>query len=303
MADNRYSWLDGAAAEHLLRGETADALAAVGPDDVWAREQVRRLGAAVESVAELPPVVLSGERELPGEAAAVQAFRRARQGSGRSARSRRSWSLPIARPLLAGLGVTLSAALVGGAALAAAKLPEPFGNSWSPASPGGTVSAVGTPAVTSTASPSVLPSREHENGGRSVTGAEGDPHERKHGPAKRSHPPVPGKPGGGPTGSAGAAVDADVCREYRDGTLDAKHRAALEKAAGGPEALERQCDEVLADVPGNGGESRSGKGAEHSESPTPEPTESGGSSSTPSPMVSVPVDRDTLSLAPGTLLL
>ncbi|MCX5194840.1 hypothetical protein OOK31_13180 [Streptomyces sp. NBC_00249] len=71
MADEHKGWLDGAAADRLLRGETA------GPaqgDDRRARAEAARLRAALDALA--PPRHAGGE--LPGEAAALAAFRAAR---------------------------------------------------------------------------------------------------------------------------------------------------------------------------------------------------------------------------------
>ncbi|MFE2555402.1 hypothetical protein ACFXGT_05105 [Streptomyces sp. NPDC059352] len=76
MADERYQWLDQEAAERLLRGEPVDAL------DDPARSEVRRLAEALESARKHatvpgPRAARAGGVELPGEAAALAAFRRA----------------------------------------------------------------------------------------------------------------------------------------------------------------------------------------------------------------------------------
>ncbi|MEV0412036.1 hypothetical protein AB0I68_14850 [Streptomyces sp. NPDC050448] len=73
MADERNRWLDKAAAERVLRGGPA----APGADR-RAREAEARLRAALDMLAEPQPP--SGV-ELPGEAAAVAAFRAARGGA------------------------------------------------------------------------------------------------------------------------------------------------------------------------------------------------------------------------------
>ncbi|MBT2445743.1 hypothetical protein J7F03_01295 [Streptomyces sp. ISL-43] len=70
MADERDRWLDKAAADRLLRGEPA----APGAEH-HARARAERLRAALDALAEAPPTVAG---ELPGEAAAVAAFRAAR---------------------------------------------------------------------------------------------------------------------------------------------------------------------------------------------------------------------------------
>ncbi|MEW1633830.1 hypothetical protein AB0469_07140 [Streptomyces sp. NPDC093801] len=71
MADEHKAWLDGATAEELLRGRAAGP---VGPGaDPRARAGAERLRAALDALT--PPPAGSGE--LPGEAAAVAAFRAA----------------------------------------------------------------------------------------------------------------------------------------------------------------------------------------------------------------------------------
>ncbi|MFD4049993.1 hypothetical protein ACFWSF_31295, partial [Streptomyces sp. NPDC058611] len=71
MADERNRWLDRAAADRLLRGEPAEP---VGPSaDPRARGEAARLRAALDALAERP----AARGELPGEAAAVAAFRTA----------------------------------------------------------------------------------------------------------------------------------------------------------------------------------------------------------------------------------
>ncbi|MEU9146422.1 hypothetical protein [Streptomyces sp. NPDC048349] len=71
MADEHDRWLDRAAAERLLRGEPVEP---VGPAaDPRARREAARLRAALDSLG--PAAAAAGE--LPGEAAAVAAFRAA----------------------------------------------------------------------------------------------------------------------------------------------------------------------------------------------------------------------------------
>ncbi|MDX3535516.1 hypothetical protein PV721_14305 [Streptomyces sp. MB09-01] len=86
MADERNRWLDQAAAERLLRGEPAEPVGPAGAEP-RARVEAARLRAALDALetlgtgGELP----SPGTELPGEAAAVAAFRTARTAAGRSA--------------------------------------------------------------------------------------------------------------------------------------------------------------------------------------------------------------------------
>nr|WSX50158.1 hypothetical protein OG409_15135 [Streptomyces sp. NBC_00974] len=70
MADERDRWLDKAAADRLLRGEPA-----VPAAEHLARARADRLRAALDALSERPP---SCAGELPGEAAALAAFRAAR---------------------------------------------------------------------------------------------------------------------------------------------------------------------------------------------------------------------------------
>ncbi|MFJ5551984.1 hypothetical protein [Streptomyces sp. NPDC093225] len=92
MADDRYGWLDRAAAEQLLRGgpvlpgdggpagTAADRTAGTRTArDDRARSDAERLAEALDSL--VPPTRL--DTELPGEAAALAAFRSARAGEAR----------------------------------------------------------------------------------------------------------------------------------------------------------------------------------------------------------------------------
>ncbi|MBT2480903.1 hypothetical protein [Streptomyces sp. ISL-94] len=82
MADERDRWLDGAAAERLLRGEPVEP---VGPAaDPRARREAARLRAALDSLDALGAPAPAGA-ELPGEAAALAAFRAARGTAGPAA--------------------------------------------------------------------------------------------------------------------------------------------------------------------------------------------------------------------------
>ncbi len=69
MADERYRWLDAEAAERLLSGESPQA---AGPP---AGDQAERLAGVLRALSAPPP---TDEGELPGEAAALAAFRKSR---------------------------------------------------------------------------------------------------------------------------------------------------------------------------------------------------------------------------------
>ncbi|MEV7088878.1 hypothetical protein AB0O07_23830 [Streptomyces sp. NPDC093085] len=76
MADERDTWLDKDAAERLLRGEPVEAL------DEGARARRERLSGAL---ADISAVTYANDTELPGEAAALAAFRAAGAGGAAGA--------------------------------------------------------------------------------------------------------------------------------------------------------------------------------------------------------------------------
>ncbi|MFD8555115.1 hypothetical protein ACFV08_26830, partial [Streptomyces fradiae] len=130
MADERNEWLDHEAAERLLRGEPVDA------DDDYTRWQAERLSRALDSARGVPlPAGPSGE--LPGEEAALTAFRAARAGRAAAPRAgagsdlgsvriggaprpaRRSGPRGWLRPARWGLAASVAGLAVGGVAGAA----------------------------------------------------------------------------------------------------------------------------------------------------------------------------------------
>ncbi|MEU3252737.1 hypothetical protein [Streptomyces sp. NPDC006997] len=262
MADEQYRWLDRDTAERLLRGEPLDT---VGAD---AGEPARRLAEALGAIS--PPTPLTSG-ELPGEEAALAAFRQVRaeragqraalgasdpaarpadvglvRAEGHRAVPRRPrWS----RPLRFGLAATLTVGMVGGVAVAAGTgvLPTPFEDG-APA-PASSVSAAVTPER-----PLVPPSSDGTHRGGTGTAAPGDGATASTPGASRepagkgdTGDPAGGDrattPGGWP--SASAAVTS-ACRDLRDGkSLDASRRRALEGAAGGPSRVPKFCDHAL----------------------------------------------------------
>ncbi|WP_051813380.1 hypothetical protein [Streptomyces sp. NRRL S-340] len=73
MADEQYRWLDRDTAERLLRGEPPDTA------DVTVRDQAQRLADVLRTLSAAPAVPPSdAAAELPGEAAALAAFRKVR---------------------------------------------------------------------------------------------------------------------------------------------------------------------------------------------------------------------------------
>ncbi|MFF0272272.1 hypothetical protein [Streptomyces sp. NPDC004330] len=133
MADERYQWLDQETAERLLRGEPVDAV------DDRARSRAERLAEALDAARtpDTPPA--AARTELPGEAAALAAFRAAqadRAASGAvagpaTARTEhaelgrvRLAPVPVRRPrwgrsLRYGIAAAVTAVTVGGVAVAA----------------------------------------------------------------------------------------------------------------------------------------------------------------------------------------
>ncbi|MEV6318412.1 hypothetical protein [Streptomyces sp. NPDC051776] len=191
MADDRYKWLDQDAAERLLRGEPADA--AVGPHDAFSRAQAERLAEALADVLlEAGALGAPGAAhrtavgEMPGEAAATAAFRKAveaRNGAAHSGstrdkvgslgtvrHSRRGahaadttqiirlarpqWPARMGRSLRAGVAVAMAGCVLGGVAVAAGSgaLPAPFGGGDGERLPAESVSAGATGEALSTPS-------------------------------------------------------------------------------------------------------------------------------------------------------
>ncbi|PZT68738.1 hypothetical protein DN402_13640 [Streptomyces sp. SW4] len=161
MADEQDRWLDRRTAELLLRGTSPDAV------DPAARQRAERLAATLAALTPVPPPT---SEELPGEAAALAAFRKARAeradardgmpaalADGSGARPRDAGLVRIGgpgdapapprrwRPLRLALAASLTVGLIGGAAAAAGTgvLPTPFGGD--EPTPGASVSAAVSP--------------------------------------------------------------------------------------------------------------------------------------------------------------
>ncbi|NEC91506.1 hypothetical protein [Streptomyces sp. SID12501] len=278
--DDPYRWLDRAAAERLLSGEPLEpSLESVSPE---ARDQAELLAKTLGALSvDTPP----GSAELPGEAAALAAFRKARPapdvttvapatatpsasdlgsdmglvrvgGFGRSGASHRRGARAArwGRPLRLGLGAALTVGMVGSVAMAAGVgvLPNPFGGH-EPGRPAATVSADA--------------SRDPMLGSPSpdVTGGKGVPSLRPDSTAGGSFDK--GTAGGdepedSPTGTGqGSRTDPDLpgdrrsalalsCRDIRSGKkLEAERRRALEKAAKGSKKVSQYCEDTLRDEP------------------------------------------------------
>ncbi|MFF1303139.1 hypothetical protein [Streptomyces sp. NPDC058307] len=258
MADESYGWLDLETAERLLRGESLEAV------DEAARDQAERLAKTLDALT-VEPAPTSGE--LPGEEAALAAFRKVRAdraddwvsppvpgrrpaqaGSGdaglvrigapdgRSGRARRR------RPAHLGLAAVLAVGMVGGVAVAAGFGVLPHVGDGEP-EPASTVSAAATPdrpgVSPSTPAPQVAPSPEGSPSGGtgSRDTARGD----------TGAVPDTGSEGRGvrPRGDGNAAAPA--CRDLRAGKkLDPLRKRSLEGAAGGTSRVWTYCKGVLS---------------------------------------------------------
>ncbi|MGW2478911.1 hypothetical protein ACWCWQ_03610 [Streptomyces sp. NPDC001571] len=278
MADERHEWLDGDAAERLLRGEEVE------PGDERARAEADRLTALLRSLGPAEPATT----ELPGEEAALAAFRKARpEGTAYDGealgvvRVGRVAELPGAprrrrfAPVRLGLAAALACCAIGGVAVAAGTgvLPGPFASDGQDPVPASTVSAAVTPGPVATSPTHSLPPGS-PSPDRAVpsfgTPAPGDPtHRASPGGAATGGTSDPGRkdpdPTSGPGGDEGGAGGSDgnrwlartteACREYRSGKLDSNKRRDLESEAHGSAALKGFCDLVLDGKPGksNGG--------------------------------------------------
>ncbi|WP_427166236.1 hypothetical protein ACQF4J_18995 [Streptomyces sp. C1-1] len=260
MADEQYTWLDRATAEALLRGESLEAV------DAAARDQAERLAKTLEALTAEPPPTGA---ELPGEAAALAAFRAAREdapaersdaGHRAGAHASDAGLVRIGGPVPDGrrarrgrsarfvLTAVLAAGMVGGVAYAVTSgvLPTPFGGDPGPAA---SVTAPATPSPLVSSSPHGLAGKPSPDGS---TGG---------GPA------TPGNtPGHRPSATPGAEDGGwwrrqapSACRDaLRGRELTGDRRQALENAAGGysPDRVLKYCRNVLAGTPGAFGDGK-----------------------------------------------
>ncbi|MFE6405711.1 hypothetical protein ACFVOR_02110 [Streptomyces sp. NPDC057837] len=251
MADEQYRWLDRETAERLLSGEPPEAV------DGAHRGEAERLARTLDALSASPPPT---SEELPGEAAALAAFRKARAeradaaadsaaparasaagaadaglvrigtargtGPGGARRSRRF------RPARLALAASLAVGMAGGVAAVAATgvLGTPFGGDES--DPGSSASATVTPPERPLVSPSptgggqggAAPGDDAPNS--AATGGTGDSGEG-------TREDTAGKPGTGADRPGSHAEITEACRDLRAGLrLDDDRRSALRDAAG-----------------------------------------------------------------------
>lgn len=271
MADKQYGWLDRETAERLLRGESLD-----NAVDAAARDDAELLAKTLGALSVEPPM---SSTELPGEAAALAAFRKvhadrataAASGQAPSAASRHTFSADAGlirigapghraprprrrRPVRIGLAAVVAFGMVGGVVVAAATgvLPKPFGEDGP--RPGASVSAAVTPDRP-LVSPSPDDAAEGEptpDGSAGASPDQGTPRTDAGGAPSAD----PGADGKGRTGGFGSWWDgaSSACRDMRDGKrLSGDRRRALERLAGGSTHVGTYCKGVLNTSDGQAG--------------------------------------------------
>ncbi|WP_329337787.1 hypothetical protein OG252_20510 [Streptomyces sp. NBC_01352] len=273
MADEHYRWLDRETAERLLSGESLDAV------DAADRDQAERLAKTLGALSVDSPA----GAELPGEAAALAAFRKARtdrvddwvgdravdDSGARASRDRRSRPRssdaglvriggpdPDAprrrrtRPVRLGLAAALAVGMAGGVAFAAGTGALPFKDS--EPEPAASVSAAVTPDR-----PLVTPSPKGPQSEPTPDGATGDTGQGSSRDTARGGSATPddgsqtgtGNGADGQEGRSGGEWSGAVsaCSAVRDGErLSSERRRALEGAAGGSAKVWKYCAGVLA---------------------------------------------------------
>lgn len=261
MADERNEWLDKAAAEKLLSGEPVETT------DEQARAQAARLSRLLYSAERAGCAGYADEQaadgEMPGEAAALAAYRKARADAAapaadalrgvRIARpSRTGHRRLFGRPVRFGIAAAVASCALGGVAIAAGTgfLPAPFNGDGGKPLPGASVSGTATPGPLVSDAPTrggVLPVA---------------PPAPSHGTAQQD--------GDGKQAEAYGTSGAD-CREYRSGRMAPGHQQRLEAAAKGPGRVEGFCARALGDSQGTtgAGESADAQGAKSTRHPKP----------------------------------
>ncbi|QBJ92003.1 hypothetical protein D0Z67_18055 [Streptomyces seoulensis] len=260
MADEHDKWLDGETSERLLRGEPLEAV------DAGARVPAERLAGLLGTLAAQGDPAIG---ELPGEKAALAAFREARVtvpeasasyghgdaglvrigGPAPRTRTRRSrWG----RPVRFGLAAALAAGTLGGVAVAAGSgvLPGPFRHDTP--RPGASVSAAETPARPSgPASPTPSPGTSGTPDVTPRAPAPGASDGRAGSTGEATGSPSSGEPSRRPGARWWAATTA--CRDLREGREpETGNRRTLEGLAGGPARVKVYCRALLAATEVNG---------------------------------------------------
>ncbi|GAA1685806.1 hypothetical protein [Streptomyces yatensis] len=277
--DHRYSWLDDSAAERLLRGEPVEGQPGAPDgrgDESYA--EAERLAAVLSAVAGAGrPAAPSDASALPGEEAAMAAFRAARVAVEAEAeavaepgvarrpqriRKFRERQPRLRRPLRAGMIAMVAGCALSGFAVAAAAgvLPTPFGPSHH--TPGPSVSMSDAGPGGESAHPEIS-----ENGGTTAPGPSGssDNDASDVGSNGAQGGTVTSGPQGDGTGKDGKTKDPSskgrhgapgwalrICPRYLTAELagvdlDKKSLKKLTKAAGSESAIHGYCTQILAD--------------------------------------------------------
>ncbi|GEC07877.1 hypothetical protein SSP24_55320 [Streptomyces spinoverrucosus] len=262
MADEQYRWLNRETAERLLSGEPLDAA------DSATREQAARLAHTLGALSAKPPLTSD---ELPGEGAALAAFRKVRaerdseraaldvpgrrqpsdaglvhiggRTGGRTTAARRPrWG----RPVRLGLAAALAVAMAGGVAVAAGTgvLGTPPFLDDEPG-PAASVSVAEPPERPQVSPP---PTQREQPGSATPDGTTSGPATESPDPSGDDTPSTGGDTERSTGGDAGNWRKAVIlaCRDVRDGkSLDAARKRALTEAAGGSSGVRKYCAAVL----------------------------------------------------------
>ncbi|MBI0299404.1 hypothetical protein JBE04_34335 [Streptomyces sp. PRKS01-29] len=276
--DHRYSWLDDSAAERLLRGEPVEGQpeAPDGRGD-QSYADAERLAAVLSAVAGAGRTAAPSDASvLPGEEAAVAAFRAARveaagAGAGSVAemdmarrpqriRRFRERQPRLRRPLRAGMVAVVAGCALSGFAVAAAAgvLPTPFGQSDhtpgpSVSMPDGGPGGSARPEISEdggTTTPDPSGSGDNDASDVGSNGAQGGtvPSDPDHDGKGKNGRTNPSKGKHGAPKWALAVCPRYLAAELGTGEdLDKKSLKKLTKAAGGASAIHGYCTQVLAD--------------------------------------------------------
>ncbi|MGW3428622.1 hypothetical protein ACWDHW_11815 [Streptomyces melanosporofaciens] len=277
--DHRYSWLDDSVAERLLRGEPVEGQPGAPDgrgDESYA--EAERLAAVLSAVAGAGrPAAPSDASALPGEEAAMAAFRAARveveaqaeavaepgvvrrPGRIRQFRERQP---RLRRPLRAGMIAMVAGCALSGFAVAAAAgvLPTPFGPShhtpgpsvsMSDAGPGGESAHPEISEDGGTTTPGPGGSADNDASDVGSNGAQGgtvSPAPEDGGKGKDGKPEDPSSKGKhGTPGWALHICPRYLAAELGGANLDEKSLKKLTKAAGSVSAIHGYCTQILTD--------------------------------------------------------
>ncbi|WP_419997363.1 hypothetical protein [Streptomyces boninensis] len=311
--DDRYGWLDEEAAEQLLRGGPAMPAPWNLPESPRDRADADRLAGLLQTAARAGEQRTGGDGSLPGEEAALAAFRASRSAAGSRFRGRSRHADSGAprfrpRPVRALAAVALTLCTAGGVAMTAngmVSLPSPFG----PSTPAATSTPSGEhPEPSDSGDGSMQPSggasghpggpnpqgkdSDKDSGKPSRADGGGSSHDPSQGSTGGGNPdPGQGGPGGGNGNGHGDGPSNDeildqLCRAYLNaqaGKGDEPDRRAmrdLKKAAGGEKAITAFCEQRVGSTGGSnpsGGPSDSPQpsGPESPEPSSDAPSDSG----------------------------